>query len=91
MSKITRRNAIISSLAAPAMGIATPIGGEIDQSGVGVNIKIAWAHGQWEVLMPDWDNLSSYWKPGMPIMWKWILLTEYLEEMENEFNLRPKA
>lgn len=104
MTKFTRRNAIALSAAAPALGLAFPLGGEIDQSMVGINIKIAWMvpdnldvaepplpH-QWCVWTVDIDALKSkYWKPGMAVLGRWRPLTEYLSILEDEFGLKPRV
>ena len=87
--KMTRRNAVVLSVAAPTLGLGFPLGGEIDQSAVGINIKIAWASRRWEVLLPDWENISPYWRPGMAVPLKWVPLAEYLKTLEDEFKLAP--
>jgi hypothetical protein len=79
------------SVAAPTMGFGFPLGGEVDQSMVGINIKIGWVYRQWEVWLPDWENIGPYWRPGMIVPGKWVPLTEYLKLLEDEFKLVPKV
>ena len=89
MSKMTRRNAIVMSVAAPALGAAFPLGGEVDQSMVGINIKVAWLRDGWHVLMPDWENVGSYWQPGRVVPNYWVPIAEYFKTLEDEFKLKP--
>lgn len=86
-SELTRRSAITLSVMAPTTGMAFPLGGEIDSAMVGVNVRLAWQHEGWTVLLPDWKNLSEYWRPGMAVPSKWVPLAEYLGELEREFKL----
>lgn len=101
MGGLTRRSAITLSVAAPATGMGFPLGGEVDSSMVGINVKLAWIRPdfgmyipfseetkeQWCVWLPDWENQSSYFRPGMVVKGKWVPLTEYLGELETEFKL----
>lgn len=89
--KLTRRSAVTLSLAAPTMGYGFPLGGEIDSSMVGVNIKIAWHTGGWAVWLPDWEALGPYFRPGMVVPGKWVPLANYLHELETEFDLVAKS
>jgi len=102
MTKLTRRNAIALSASAPALGLAFPLGGEIDQSMVGINIKIGWNTPgwidplepskpyQWCVWMVNVEAMKSQtWKPGMAVPGIWIPLIEYLSILEDEYKLKP--
>jgi hypothetical protein len=78
-NKFTRRNAIAMSVAAPTLGLAAPLGGEIDSSMVGINIKIAWMttyeddplstkqRTSWHVWLPDFEAMG----PREPAYLRW--------------------
>ena len=98
MTDLTRRSAITLSVAS-STGMGFPLGGEIDPAMVGINIRLAWNKPepanilaqdepyQWCVFLPDWENQSPYWRPGMAVKGKWIALKKYLETLETEFKL----
>ncbi len=92
--KLSRRNAIVLGLGAgTAPTWALPVGGEVDTTTQGVNIKLVWSGTDgWMVLIPNFEYMKTkYWVPGLLLPWKTVALAEYLSELEDYFELVPKV
>jgi hypothetical protein len=83
--KLSRRSMVTLAAASPIAGLGFPGGGELDSAMVGVMIRIALQRGGWTVLIPDWDSVGSYWRPGMAVPSKWVPLNDFLKSAEQEF------
>lgn len=83
--KLNRRDAMVLGLGATATPAWTlPIGGEIDTTTQGINIKLVWDQyrNKWGVIIPDFKSMGRYWRPGNQIQWICVPLDEYLNDLE---------
>lgn len=91
MSKLTRRSlfpvAGIGVLAVASQGDAADVGMHL---GEGLNVKLRFFAGQRYVPVVAWEAMPN-WIPGQALMYRDVLLEEFLAQVEEALDVRRKS
>lgn len=85
--KLTRRSIFPLTAAGVAAAVDGSQGATLDpNNNPGILVRIA-RHGDgWRALVPDFESMSGYWRPGMIMPLKWMPLQEYLDLVDQTYS-----
>lgn len=88
MSKLTRRS-VFGVAGIGAVGFPQNTGAtEFDPMSYGLNTKLIWRNGHWEVVVVDWEgNQRLNWLPGQAPLYKTVPLREFLADVQEACGL----
>jgi hypothetical protein len=65
---------------------------KLDTASWGIQLRIGWHHGMWQVAVAELDSVKDVrasWVPGRVPVMTWAPLDEYLKKLERLFGINP--
>lgn len=85
--KLTRRSVFPLSAAGVIAAVDGSQGATLDPNNhAGILVRLARDGRKWSALVPDYEAMNNYWRPGMIMPLKWMPLEEYLELLDQTFS-----
>lgn len=84
--KLTRRSIFPLTAAGVVAAVDGSQGATLDPNNhAGILVRIARDGSKWSALVPDWESMNGYWRPGQQMPLQWIPLQEYLELLDETY------
>lgn len=88
MPKLTRRSIFPLTAAGVVAAVDGSEGATLDPNNyAGILVRLARRGDGWQALVPDFENMNGYWRPGMVMPVKWVPLQEYLDLVDQTYSM----